>query len=35
MLYALVQFTRESKRKLGPRNRSYYSKAGKSLARED
>jgi hypothetical protein len=35
MLHALVQFTRESKRKLGPRDRGSYSKIGKMLARRD
>jgi hypothetical protein len=35
MLYALVQFTLESKRKLGPRNRGSFSKTGDPLARRD
>jgi threonine/homoserine/homoserine lactone efflux protein len=35
MLYALVQFTLESKRKLGPRNRGSSSKTGNTLARGD
>ena len=35
MLYALVQFTRESKRKLGPRDRGSYSRTRKMLAHRD
>jgi hypothetical protein len=35
MLYALVQFTRESKRKLGLRDRGSYSKSRNALTRRD